>query len=66
MLHNMKYSVQRSIFVVVFKKRKLPNLKEIEDQMKEWIAKVHLSQEEYEHSNYPRDDDIEHDEGQTP
>lgn len=34
--------------------------------MKERITEIHLSQEESEDSNDPKDDNIEHDEVQSP
>ena len=46
-------------------KEELPDLKEIEDQMKERIVEIRPSQKEAEDYDYPKDDDIEHHEMQS-
>lgn len=53
-------------FLVVFRKIKVIDSKEIDDQMKERIAKIYSRQQESKDFDYPRDDNIEYDEVQSP
>lgn len=50
--------------MVVIKKTRAT--KKIKIQIKEHIIKIHISQEESEDSNSPSDNDIKHDEVQSP